>query len=1403
MNILSLTNKWLNLEDLPVSDTPGVEQIWPWVAEEGWDRMSKGLINDPKREATSSMRGYVYQAYQSVFAWMRLAEHEVLYLEGAEDFDVHEADKVTATQVKDTAASGTLTLRSPDVVEAINNFWGHKQRNPDKTITFRFLSTALPGQEKGVSFGSIGKGLEYWASVARDEQIAITPLREFLLDLPLHDPLKEFLRESDDITIRHQLIRGINWDTGSKPIDALVPSIKDQLVVHGDRKGVDSYHSEKVLDTLLRRVAELLTSKGERRLSYADFCRAFDEATLELMPRGEAAVLRGGFTSQLYLLSQAGTSPVLNDLMKAPPVLGEPLPLVRGAAQRERLVTDLAGVLRCHGAIILHGSTGLGKTSLARLLTDKIGGSWVWGGFRGRNPIQIADHLRRAAFEIKALGILPKLVLDDLDFGSMAKYEREFIVLVFSVINSGGTVIMTGPSQCPTDLLNKLWLSEKCDQEVPYLDEEDVTTIVINHGLEERQKLKQWSRVIWLTTQGHPQLVHARIRNLQSKGWPPVEELSWLQTTDLEEQRTSSRRRLMDEIPSENARSLAYRLSLMMERFPRQLALDLAQLLPPLPMPGEAFDCLVGPWIERVGEDSYRVSPLLQNEGNKVLSAPETKAVHEAIALRILGRKTVSPIEVGMAFIHALVGKSEGALIQLARGIIFSEPETLRAVGDVVSWIPTMALEPGQQLYRENPMVDLILRLAQYRITAACRQGEKALVIMDRTFELLDQAKDVRPDKMSSIMAYSAFLNTIEIPIPPRRSVDMLSRLMDLADDEKAFSEIVHNFKKMEKLGVPMAGLSPFQTLFSLEAARITGLDDLDELLSALEHLSPEKRTHLVYVFSYEDESIQVADLLIGTAWVRDASRDHLEVKKAITVLGRALELGRAWQVHALSRAAYVAMSVIYDEYGNASQAALDALDKADAELGADDARVLNQRAKVLLHLKENRKALPLFESALASSNLPKTDQTFACRSAGIAAARLGDWSAAERFFLLGASKYDQGGLLHGMSVGLKADAAFARWKQGRVGEALTLYAEVLKHLESIPFDKDLKSRHLHALVRHSIAWIHGADRRLTDREMVEPPPGACSNQEPHGGLKDLRISDISDIWGLLGNIDTKLGTGLGIAQLALEKAGGKLPLLIRIDERISKYEALWNSGDVGIAVPVIIGMIEVSNYRKEFEASTFAGWQIGDIPALPGGYWNDPSNRAYLLFHLLSVEILATSLNAQTPLPIEQWRGDLEIFGIHGEEVERFLTLLDGKEVVRDEEFLEQAAFALYKIREAVISPIDLFVCHFRLLNALVSGDWGYFVGNAFADLVSKQWLAVAEHQKFALRSPFFYVPILLSKCQQVDISGYAKAGSILETAADAVGAYVAQSGRDFLSRVRKGETLIKFVSEGHMDRT
>jgi hypothetical protein len=844
----------------------------------GKTSMIEGLVGDKRRQATDSIRGYVYQAYQSVLAWMRLGKDEVLFLEGAEDFDVHSADGVTATQVKDTAGSGTLTLRSGDAIAAINNLWRHQQNNPDKVVSLRFLTTASPGREKGGEFGGIPTGIEYWSAAKREEALSLEPLKSLLLSLTLEISLADFLRRSNDQAIRKDLVCRIDWDTGSKRIDGLVAAIKDDLVCFGASKGIDSYQSEKVLDTLLRRIADLLSSGGERHLTYADFVREFERATMELVSREEAIKVRGAI-GQIAQLVQIANNSILADLNIAPKVLGAPLPLMEGAACRTDLVNDLAGVLRRHGVLFLHGSNGLGKTSLAQLLVDKIGDEWVWAGFRGGDPKQIADHLKRAAFEIKAHGLPLRVVLDDLDLESLAQFERELLSLVFSISNQGGAVVLTGPTVCPTDFLAKSWLPPNCNREVPYFDKGDVRDVLISHGLSDPRKLAQSSRLIWILTAGHPQLIHAYVRNLQYRGWPPISETDFLKTEDLEQIRTTARRRLIDEIPSEGARYIAYRLSLFTGRFPRQLALDLAQLPPLIPLPGEAFDSLVGPWIEPLGNDYYQVSPLLRDAGTQALSAPDHIAVHEAIALSFVQHRMLTLYEFGVALMHALKAKSDAALQPLVKGVLTFDHEASRAMSDALFWFPAMALQPREQL-SSNPATDFMLRLAQFRIAVASSQTDMALLVVDRVLELLKQFNHEEFAQSSEVLAYGMFLNTINVPIPPRRSINMLSRLMGLEESNEYLTEIAKGFRANDIRYTDFSGLSLVQVFFRFEAARIAGIDDLDELLDALGALDDDKRRRLIEVL--ENDTMGLAYLLIGSSWWKDVSRDALNVSKAL-----------------------------------------------------------------------------------------------------------------------------------------------------------------------------------------------------------------------------------------------------------------------------------------------------------------------------------------------------------------------------------------------------------------------------------------------------------------------------------------------------------------------------------------
>jgi hypothetical protein len=121
---------------------------------------NQSLVNDPAREAAASMRGYWTQVWRSVLAWIDLGDAERLYLEGAEDIDRVSGLAAETIQVKDV--QGNITLRSGDVIDAIDNAWAHRQRNPTRAIRFRFLTTSRITVEQGAPFGEGVGGLNLW-----------------------------------------------------------------------------------------------------------------------------------------------------------------------------------------------------------------------------------------------------------------------------------------------------------------------------------------------------------------------------------------------------------------------------------------------------------------------------------------------------------------------------------------------------------------------------------------------------------------------------------------------------------------------------------------------------------------------------------------------------------------------------------------------------------------------------------------------------------------------------------------------------------------------------------------------------------------------------------------------------------------------------------------------------------------------------------------------------------------------------------------------------------------------------------------------------------------------------------------------------------------------------------------
>ena len=104
---------------------------------------TQDLKPDPKRQAHNSLRGYLYQIWHSVNAWLDLNEDEIVYLEGAEDFDKVSDNESTVTQVKATQAP--ITLRSQDLNNAINHYWELRTNNGERSVKFRLLTRSKIG----------------------------------------------------------------------------------------------------------------------------------------------------------------------------------------------------------------------------------------------------------------------------------------------------------------------------------------------------------------------------------------------------------------------------------------------------------------------------------------------------------------------------------------------------------------------------------------------------------------------------------------------------------------------------------------------------------------------------------------------------------------------------------------------------------------------------------------------------------------------------------------------------------------------------------------------------------------------------------------------------------------------------------------------------------------------------------------------------------------------------------------------------------------------------------------------------------------------------------------------------------------------------------------------------------
>ena len=150
------------------------------------------FVTNPRRDAHATFAGFVFQVNATILRWLNLKPGEHLELEAGEDIDLVQRgaassgaeDQRLMEQLKQQP-SRSLTLRSPDALEAIANFCEHRRANPQIKLMFRYLTTTARGRER--DWTEALSAIETWEEVrtgqvdANERALSIAAIHKFLL----------------------------------------------------------------------------------------------------------------------------------------------------------------------------------------------------------------------------------------------------------------------------------------------------------------------------------------------------------------------------------------------------------------------------------------------------------------------------------------------------------------------------------------------------------------------------------------------------------------------------------------------------------------------------------------------------------------------------------------------------------------------------------------------------------------------------------------------------------------------------------------------------------------------------------------------------------------------------------------------------------------------------------------------------------------------------------------------------------------------------------------------------------------------------------------------------------------------------------------------------------------------
>ena len=1298
---------------------------------------------DAARQAVDSLRGYAYQVLQTTLAWLDIGENTRLFLEVAEDYALVADGALRAVQVKNTEGTGSVTLNSASIRAAVTNFVDLSKQNPDYRVELHFFTTSEIGTERAAADRPSGMaGLNYWREVAVGEDIS--PLRAILQSDKFPKSVGDFCKGRDDKTLRQELIERISWDCGKPDIHALRQAAEDRLVVMGrDLFHLPVLEARRLADPLVWHVLKKSITKEpqQRVLTRAKLYEEIEKSTRTSVPRTAVDALLQLTPGFIAALGEAiGSTKQVFTTETNWLFDGTTLPSPQGTIVRVVVESALAESLGAFGAGVLVGATGVGKSTVSRAVACARTGAFVMAAFRKADAKETRHRLDMVFACIEELPS-STLILEDLNFIDDAHVTLSLARVVKASRHRNREIIITCYQRPAATGLREAGLAHGSIVNCPYFSEAEVGALVrIYEGDPDR-----WGHLSYIVgSGGHPQLTHAVVMGTAARGWPVQEIKDILRTSlssiDTEATRDAARRSLVSALP-EGTRGLLYRLSLTIRSFDRSLALTIGEIPPSVSQAGECMDLLVGPWIESVGRDLFRVSPLASTFGHETLSPVEQRRIHGTIAAHMLAKRMIDASDIDAIMVHAISGKSPKSLAMVAGCVLLAGDDALDALAEHLSIIHVFPTDTP--IYPEAPVVSGMLRLVQFKLSAASDRGRE---LSDIARALVEETRSLPKDQEGlnfEAMAIFTILCTMGIANHLDNWISLLLRLKFLIQSEVLLQKLIANVE----MDADPTGSNFLGMLFSIGSVGLTSVARLEHIVNQLDGLDAGERATFL---TPANKALSDYSTFIGRAWVAEQSQKRLDAADAAFRYQRMATKTRKWGIPALTLRCSVAHAVMLDEYQDNSVEALAVLE--DAAEGQGDSPILS-RAMAKIHARrgEHGVVLKIFRSiANDVGNDDPVERALALRDAAISAAKCSEWPQAERWFLGAhdAAKLSQGDVMEILAVGLGADSAVAAFQAGNIGSAITRLAAAIDGLATIDPEATVRSAYCHRVIRHTVLWvkshIEGDDIKIYG-EPIAMAPGTCSNLDPLPAIRDLPLGHIDVVWYLLAQAETAAGVKMGIATtLNGRLASGSIPAM-EIVLRQKQVQFAIERFDAASFVDNFTAYIESSLYLQKNTSrlkETFdpLAPERGQLPAL-----NSPeSNLVARNFAIQAIVAFGVRCAlAGQPEPIKQIEAGLD---------ERLATRFLGK-LVFDHwngipaSFLEELETVVLSIAKVMIQqkhmePRFFWTAGFRFFEWISKSSFKGSLTAPFADWQRSGWKRITSREPFRLYNPMRTVP-------------------------------------------------------------